>query len=498
MKSEQSVVQEFLYKDLTYAIIGAAMEVHRILGPTVAGRQGDKVTRSNSISSPCHPLALSPCHRGHPLPAPGQTGSALQGDRRWRVSRRLSFGSPSAPLRTRLRAGRTMPEEINRVLTDQIADPSTALHFDWAQYKRRGSGQGSGQRLLFTTERDADENRSADGSISSPRGSRRSLRREGVAKERIHFVGNVMIDTLLRHKERALALEVLGEYGLQPQGYALLTLHRPSNVDVPEVLSGILDALAEIQAHLPILFPAHPRTMRRVQEFGLEGRLALWNTDYSAGLALSSHYSRELAANEQGSEGARGISPLPLCTPAPQLFCSSAQKAAVRRAMEVRWLRVEEVKDQALAQVLQRDLDKGEAGCIVCSSVNSCPLPREFGNRQSAIANQKWRCKMSWVVVKGIYKKGVVEPLETVPYRESVEVLVLFPERIKWTGVKGIWQQIKQEIARQMPDLLSMTDDERREEFDRLSNVIAQRMPYHSLEEFERAMRRDEYGLVGY
>ena len=105
---------------------------------------------------------------------------------------------------------------------------------------------------------------------------------------------------------------------------------------------------------------------------------------------------------------------------------------------------------------------------------------------------------MSWVVVKGMYKEGVVEPLESVPYREGVEVLVLFPERIKWTGVKGIWQQIKEEIAQQMPDLLSMTDDEKREEFDRLSNVIGERMPYHSLEEFERAMRGDDYGLVGY
>jgi len=142
-----------------------------------------------------------------------------------------------------------MPEEINRVLTDQIAD------------------------LLFTTERDADEN----------------LLREGVPEEKVHFVGNVMIDTLLRHKERALALDVLGRYGLEPgrgrgrrpKGqaqrhcpYALLTLHRPSNVDVPEVPAGILDALAEIQARLPIIFPAHPRTVKRVQEFGFEGRLA--------------------------------------------------------------------------------------------------------------------------------------------------------------------------------------------------------------------------------
>jgi UDP-N-acetylglucosamine 2-epimerase (non-hydrolysing) len=129
---------------------------------------------------------------------------------------------------------RTMPEEINRVLTDQIAD------------------------MLFTTERDADEN----------------LRREGVAEDKVHFVGNVMIDTLLRHKERALALDVLEKHDVEPGGFALLTLHRPSNADVPEVLSGILDALAEIQALLPILFPAHPRTVKRVQEFGFEDRLA--------------------------------------------------------------------------------------------------------------------------------------------------------------------------------------------------------------------------------
>lgn len=148
---------------------------------------------------------------------------------------KLRTGIPVAHVEAGLRSfDRTMPEEINRVLTDQIAD------------------------LLFTTERDANEN----------------LLHEGVAEERIHFVGNVMIDSLLRHKERALALDVLGEYGLEPQGFALLTLHRPSNVDVPEVLSGVLDALEQIQVRLPILFPAHPRTMKRVQAFGFEERLA--------------------------------------------------------------------------------------------------------------------------------------------------------------------------------------------------------------------------------
>ena len=128
---------------------------------------------------------------------------------------------------------RTMPEEINRMLTDQIAD------------------------LLFTTERSAREN----------------LIREGVEEEKIHFVGNVMIDTLLRHRERALSLEVVEEYGLEPKGFALLTLHRPSNVDEPEVLSGLLDGLAEIQRRIPIIFPAHPRTMERMREFGFGGRM---------------------------------------------------------------------------------------------------------------------------------------------------------------------------------------------------------------------------------
>ena len=85
---------------------------------------------------------------------------------------------------------------------------------------------------------------------------------------------------LLRHKERALTLDVVGRYGLEPgrghsrRPYALLTLHRPSNVDVPEVLAGILDALAEIQVRLPILFPAHPRTVERIQEFGFDESLA--------------------------------------------------------------------------------------------------------------------------------------------------------------------------------------------------------------------------------
>jgi predicted DNA-binding antitoxin AbrB/MazE fold protein len=105
---------------------------------------------------------------------------------------------------------------------------------------------------------------------------------------------------------------------------------------------------------------------------------------------------------------------------------------------------------------------------------------------------------MPWAVVRGMYEQGIVKPLESVPYGEGIEVLVLFPERIRPTGEGGIWQRIKGKMAREMPDLLSMTQGEKREEFDRLSKVIAERMPYRSLEEFERAMRGDEYGLVGY
>jgi UDP-N-acetylglucosamine 2-epimerase (non-hydrolysing) len=119
---------------------------------------------------------------------------------------------------------RTMPEEINRLVTDSLAE------------------------LLFTTSRDADEN----------------LKREGIAAAKIHFVGNVMIDTLLKHREKASKLDLS-----KPQRYALVTLHRPSNVDNPQVLGPILEALQEISESIPVIFPIHPRTAKRVAEFGL-------------------------------------------------------------------------------------------------------------------------------------------------------------------------------------------------------------------------------------
>jgi len=129
---------------------------------------------------------------------------------------------------------RTMPEEINRVLTDAISD------------------------VLFCTEQSGVAN----------------LRREGVPAERIHLVGNVMIDTLLRHRARAEASPVLSRLGLERRGYAVLTLHRPANVDDPAVLGALLGALEEIARELPIVFPAHPRTRAKLEAFGHGPRLA--------------------------------------------------------------------------------------------------------------------------------------------------------------------------------------------------------------------------------
>jgi UDP-N-acetylglucosamine 2-epimerase (non-hydrolysing) len=124
---------------------------------------------------------------------------------------------------------RAMPEEINRLVTDALAD------------------------LLFTTSRDADEN----------------LKREGVDPKKIYFVGNVMIDTLMKHRARAESLDMMGRHNVQKGHFALVTLHRPSNVDDDATLRDILDALKQIAARMPVIFPIHPRTRKRVQEFGL-------------------------------------------------------------------------------------------------------------------------------------------------------------------------------------------------------------------------------------
>jgi UDP-N-acetylglucosamine 2-epimerase (non-hydrolysing) len=125
---------------------------------------------------------------------------------------------------------RTMPEEINRMVTDRLSD------------------------LLFTPSRDGDEN----------------LAREGADPKSVHFVGNVMIDTLLAYRPRAPWGSVSETLGLAHRRYALLTLHRPANVDDAARFRRILDRLGAVAAGYPILFPAHPRTSKRIAEAGLQ------------------------------------------------------------------------------------------------------------------------------------------------------------------------------------------------------------------------------------
>ena len=129
---------------------------------------------------------------------------------------------------------RSMPEEINRILTDSISD------------------------LLFTTSQDADEN----------------LAHEGIAEDKIRFVGNVMIDSLLEHLKIAETSAVRDDLAINAGDYAVLTLHRPSNVDDNKTLSGILVAMIAVAEKLPIVFPVHPRTRAKIDEFGLGTQIA--------------------------------------------------------------------------------------------------------------------------------------------------------------------------------------------------------------------------------
>ncbi len=123
---------------------------------------------------------------------------------------------------------RSMPEEINRVVTDHLSE------------------------LLFTTEESGNVN----------------LRHEGIAENRIHFVGNCMVDTLRKHAAAAIAREPWRSFGLAPGGYALLTLHRPSNVDAVDSLKSLLRLIGEIGQQIPIVFPIHPRTRSRIEGVG--------------------------------------------------------------------------------------------------------------------------------------------------------------------------------------------------------------------------------------
>lgn len=128
---------------------------------------------------------------------------------------------------------RSMPEEVNRIVTDSIAD------------------------LLLPPSQDASEN----------------LMKEGHSKEQIYLVGNIMIDTLLKNQQKILESNILQTLGILPREYALLTLHRPSNVDDLENLVNIIDALDVIQKRIKIVFPVHPRTKKKLEEFELMSRI---------------------------------------------------------------------------------------------------------------------------------------------------------------------------------------------------------------------------------
>ena len=139
----------------------------------------------------------------------------------------VKLNVPVAHVEAGLRSGdRQMPEEINRIMTDSVST--------W----------------LFVTEE----------------AGRTNLLNEGVPDSRIHFVGNVMIDTLLNHLQRARSLEgVLETLGVEPRAYAVLTLHRPSNVDDPARLQALFSALEELHQAVPIVFPVHPRTQAAIE-----------------------------------------------------------------------------------------------------------------------------------------------------------------------------------------------------------------------------------------
>ena len=147
----------------------------------------------------------------------------------------------------------TMPEEINRLVTDRLSS------------------------LLLTT--DARRRR-------EPARGRRP-------DERIQFVGNVMIDTLLEHRPRAPWTTVSARHGIADRAYAVLTLHRPANVDDPDILGRLLDRIRPLADRMPIVFPIHPRTRRRIEEHGLQERLRGFQLvdplGYLEFLALTSH-----------------------------------------------------------------------------------------------------------------------------------------------------------------------------------------------------------------
>ncbi len=148
------------------------------------------------------------------------------------------MGIPLVHVEAGLRSfDRTMPEEVNRIVTDSISD------------------------FLLCSEESGVVN----------------LQNEGVDSDRIHFVGNVMIDALLHHREHADRSTILSQTGVEKEAFALVTLHRPSNVDDREILDGLIGVLEYVGRQLPVVFPLHPRTKNSLDRFDLMDKLASAN-----------------------------------------------------------------------------------------------------------------------------------------------------------------------------------------------------------------------------
>ncbi len=196
----------------------------------------------------------------------------------------VKLGVPVAHVEAGLRSfDRTMPEEINRILTDAIAD------------------------VLL---------------VSDPAGMD-NLRHEGHGEEEMVLVGNVMIDTLKRLLPRAQARDTLDRLGLIPGSYGLVTLHRPANVDTAETLGPLLDVLLETSKSLPLVFPIHPRTKQRIERFGFsekldaaKGLLLLGPAGYLDFLALSSQ-SKVIVTDSGGLQEESTVLGIPCLTARP-------------------------------------------------------------------------------------------------------------------------------------------------------------------------------------
>ncbi len=169
------------------------------------------------------------------------------------------LGAPLAHVEAGLRSrDRSMPEEINRILTDRVSD------------------------YLFAPSADSVTN----------------LRAEGYQQEQIHLVGNDMVDTLLANADRAVARSTLAGPGLRPGQYGLVTLHRPANMDDPAVLGTLLPALAEISRGCPLVLPTHPRVADRLRGAGLPAELIIPPTGYLDFIALEA--SARLVLTDSG------------------------------------------------------------------------------------------------------------------------------------------------------------------------------------------------------